>query len=66
MAAAGWHHSALLRRNIIHSSDDKVHFDTRFGRYRDDGSLIGEYDSIYIVNKQDGHWGVPGRSSFAP
>jgi hypothetical protein len=66
MAAAGWHHSQWLRRNILHSSEDKVHFDTRFGRYREDGSTIGEYDSIYIVNKQDGHWGVQGRSSFAP
>jgi hypothetical protein len=66
MAGAGWHHSAWLRRNVIHSSDDKVHFDTCFGRYREDGSLIGEYDSIYIVSKQDGHWDVQGRSSFAP
>ena len=66
MAAAGWHHSEWLRRNILHSSDDKVHFDTRFGRYREDGSTNGEYDSIYIVNKQDNHWGVQGRSSFAP
>ena len=66
MVASGWHHSAWLRRNIIHSSDDKVHFDTRFGRYRDDDSVIGEYDSIYIVSKQDGHWGVQARSSFAP
>lgn len=66
MAGAGWHHSAWLRRNIINSNDEKVHFDTRFGRYREDGSLIGEYDSIYIVNKADGHWGVQGRSSFAP
>ena len=33
MVAAGWHRSAWLRRNILHSSDDKVHFDTRFGRY---------------------------------
>ena len=66
MAATGWHHSAWLRRNIINSGDDKVHFDTRFGRYREDGSTIGEYDSIYIVNRQDGHWGVQCRSSFAP
>jgi hypothetical protein len=66
MAATGWHHSAWLRRNVIHSGDDKVHFDTRFGRYRDDGTTIGEYDSIYIVSKVDGHWGVQGRSSFAP
>jgi hypothetical protein len=66
MAAEGWHHSAWDRRAIIHSSDDKVHFDTRFTRYHEDGSVIGHYDSIYIVNTQDGHWGVQGRSSFAP
>jgi len=66
MAAEGWSRSAWDRRVIIHSSDDKVHFDTRFTRYREDGSVIGHYDSIYIVNRQDGHWGVQGRSSFAP
>ena len=66
MAAQGWHHSAWDRRNIIHSGDDKVHFDTCFTRYREDGSIMGRYDSIYIVNKQDGHWGVQARSSFAP
>ena len=66
MAAQGWHHSAWDHQNIIHSGDDKVHFDTRFTRYREDGSVIGHYDSIYIVSKQDGHWGVQCRSSFAP
>ena len=66
MVAGGWHHSVWLRRNVIHSSDDKVHFDTCFGRHREDGSVIGEYDSIYVVNNQDGHWGVQARSSFAP
>ncbi len=66
MAATGWHHSAWLRRDIIHSGPDKVHVNTRFGRYREDGSTIGEYDSIYIVSKQDNHWGIQARSSFAP
>jgi len=62
----GWDHSAWDHRKIIHSSDDKVHVDTRFTRYREDGSKIGVYDSIYVVTKQDGHWGVQARSSFAP
>ena|SRR3990172_9539296 len=66
MAATGWHHSAWLKRDIIHSGPDKVHINTRFGRYHEDGSTIGEYDSIYIVSKQDNHWGIQGRSSFAP
>jgi hypothetical protein len=62
----GWHHSAWDHRKVINGSEDKVHVDTRFTRYREDGSKIGVYDSIYVVTRQDGHWGVQARSSFAP
>jgi hypothetical protein len=62
----GWHHSAWDRRNVIHAGSDKVHFDTEFTRYRADGSVIGAYDSIYIVTCEEGHWGIKCRSSFAP
>jgi hypothetical protein len=65
-ALAGWDHSAWDRREIIHAGPDKVHIDTRFTRYRKDGSVIGGFDSIYVVTRQDGHWGVKIRSSFAP
>jgi hypothetical protein len=61
-----WHHSAWQRRALIHAGTDKVHIDTRFARYRRDGSLIGAFDSIYIVTCVDGHWGIQARSSFAP
>lgn len=61
-----WDHSEWDRRRVINSSEDKVHFDVRFTRYREDGSKLGVYDSIYVVTKQDGHWGVQARSSFAP
>ena len=66
LSGTGWDHSAWDHHRVLHSSDDKVHFDTRFTRYRADGSTIGTYDSIYIVTRQEGHWGVAGRSSFAP
>jgi hypothetical protein len=65
-ALAEWDHSAWDRRNVIHAGDDKVHIDTRFVRYRKDGSVIGGFDSIYVVTCEDGHWGVKARSSFAP
>jgi hypothetical protein len=61
-----WDHSKWERRNVIHAGDDKVHIDTRFTRYRKDGSVIASFDSIYIVTKENGHWGVKARSSFAP
>src|ERR1700739_906569 len=65
-ALAEWDHSAWERRDVIHSGPDKVHIDTRFTRYRADGSVIGGFDSIYVVTCQDGHWGVKIRSSYAP
>src|SRR3712207_4707999 len=65
-ALAEWDHSAWERRAVIHAGPDKVHIDTRFTRYRKDGTVIGGFDSIYVVTLQDGHWGVKIRSSFAP
>ncbi|HEY1838158.1 MAG: hypothetical protein WBQ17_08025 [Rhizomicrobium sp.] len=61
-----WDHSGWERREVIHAAEEKVHFDTRFVRYRADGSVIGHFDSIYVVTKENGHWGVKIRSSFAP
>jgi hypothetical protein len=65
-ALSDWDHSAWQRRNVIHAGADKVHIDTRFSRFRKDGSAIGGFDSIYIVTRLDGRWGIQGRSSFAP
>jgi hypothetical protein len=65
-ALAEWDHSAWERRAVIHAGPYKVHFDTRFTRYRKDGSVIGGFDSIYVVTCEDGHWGVKARSSYAP
>jgi len=65
-ALADWHYSAWGRRTVIHAGADKVHIDTRFTRYRADGSVIGGFDSIYVVTCEAGHWGIKARSSFAP
>jgi hypothetical protein len=65
LESIGWHHSAWDRRNIIHATDTKAHVDTTFTRYRKDGSIIGSYESLYILTRKDGKWGVTLRSSFA-
>jgi hypothetical protein len=65
-ALTEWGRSAWRRREVIHAGADKVQFDTRFARYRPDGTLISAFDSIYIVTLQDGRWGIQGRSSYAP
>ena len=60
----GWHRSEWVHRKIITSSPSKVHIDTRFRRLREDGTVIGTYDSLYVVTKLNGRWGIKLRSSF--
>ncbi len=60
-----WHHSSLDRSDVIAASEDKVHFDVEFTRYREDGSVIGEYRSLWVISCLDGLWAAQLRSSFA-
>jgi hypothetical protein len=59
-ALAAWDHSAWERREVIHAGEDKVHVNTRFTRYRADGSVIGGFDSIYVVHLRDRPLGGEG------
>jgi hypothetical protein len=63
---AEWDHSAWDHRNVIHAGTDKVHLDMQFTRYRADGSVIGVYPAVYVIERVDGAWGIRARSSFAP
>ena len=62
----GWHHSGWAKREIVAASPNKVHIQTRFVRYRADNSVLSSFDALYVVTKENGHWGVRMRSSFAP
>ena len=62
----GWHHSAFDEREIIDSSDDKVHVAVQFTRYDKHGAALATYASLWIVTLVDGHWGIQARSTFAP
>ena len=64
-AGDGWARSQWDERTPIHVGQDKVHLKVKFSRWRKDGSLLGEFETIYIVTLQDGHWGIQARSSFA-
>lgn len=61
----GWHHSKWEHRNIVQVSSDKVHVDTQFSRFNNAGQKIGVYESLYILTKENGRWGVKMRSSYA-
>ena len=64
-AGDGWARSQWDERTPIHVGSDKVHLKVKFSRFRADGSLIGRFETIYIVTLQNGHWGIQARSSFA-
>ncbi len=67
VARAGddWARSQWDERTPIHVGADKVHLKVKFSRFRADGSVIGRFETIYIVTLQAGHWGIQARSSFA-
>jgi hypothetical protein len=65
LVSQGWHHSRWAHRNVVHASADKVHVDTQFIRYRADGTPIGSYESLYVLTRENGTWGVKLRSSYA-
>jgi hypothetical protein len=66
LAAIGWDHSHWLTRDIVLVSPEKVHIATKFQRFNDSNESIGNYESLYIVTKVNGHWGTQARSSLAP
>jgi hypothetical protein len=64
--ADGWSHSRWEQRELVQCNADKAHFKVSYTRFRADGSVIGVYDSLYILTRQDGRWGIQARSSFGP
>ncbi len=54
----GWHHTRWDKTEVVFATESKVHVAVDFTRYREDGSVIGHYFSLYVVTCQDGHWGI--------
>ena len=64
-AGADWHHSVWDFRNVIAASEDKVHFDVQFTRYRADDTPIASYRSLWVISQIGGRWAAQLRSSYA-
>jgi hypothetical protein len=62
----GWSYSRWVKREVIQCNDDKAHVALSYTRFRADHSVIGTYESLYILTKMDGRWGIQARSSFGP
>ena len=63
---SGWHHSIWNKREIVQRNEAQIHFVVNYTRLREDNSVIGHYDSLYVLALHDGRWGVQLRSSLGP
>jgi hypothetical protein len=66
MDEEGWHHSAWTQIDLVQSSPNKAHYAVQYTRYREDGSTIGVFNSLYVFTAPDGEWKIQCRSSFGP
>ena len=64
LSETDWHHSEWIERKLIGLTDTKAHIATTVGRFREDGSQIVIFESLYILIKKDGRWGIKFRSSY--
>lgn len=64
-AGEGWHHSAWAFVVPIAAGPDKVHLDVQFTRYRENGSSMGSFRSLWVVTRLNGVWATQLRSSYA-
>lgn len=62
----GWDHTRLEEKKVIQCGPDKVHVAVKVSRRRKDGTPIQTFQSLYLVTKQGGRWGIQIRSSYAP
>jgi len=61
-----WLYSTWRTRKLVQFTDVKAHVALSYTRYRSDGSVIGVYESLYVLTKLNGNWGIQLRSSFGP
>ena len=66
LLARGWVHSYWDARTIVHAGDDKVHVAARARRVDAAGRTFQTVQTLYVITRQDGHWGVQARFSAGP
>ena len=61
-----WLYSEWVERTLVQCNALKAHYALSYNRFRSKGSLIGQYESLYVLAKADGRWGILARSSLGP
>ncbi len=63
---SGWDRSTLDLAEAVQVSADKVHFRVVLTRYAIDGDPITTTPGLYVVTKQNDHWGLQLQSVLPP
>ena len=66
LVARGWVRSYWDERTVVHAGSDKVHVAARARRVDGDGRTIQTLQTLYVLTKRDGQWGVRARFSAGP
>jgi hypothetical protein len=61
-----WNRSSWRDRELVQFSAIKAHYALSYTRFRSDDSVIGTYESLYVLTNVAGRWGIRMRSSFGP
>ena len=61
-----WKYSSWVSRELVQCSDTKAHYALSYTRFRSDDTVIGVYESLYVLTKVEQAWGIQLRSSFGP
>ena len=60
----GWHHTEIESLDVIQEGEDKVHVAMRILRCKADGTTYLTFDTLWIVTRNNDHWGIQFRSSY--
>ena len=61
-----WKYSEWGDRILVQWHASKAHYALNYTRFRSDRSVIGKYESLYVLTKMNERWGIMARSSFGP
>jgi len=69
-AGSDWHRSLFNDIKVIQSSEEKVHLDAEIQRYRENGTLLNSFRSLWVITQEQSEsgtrkWAAKFRSSFA-
>ena len=61
-----WKWSRWETRELVQFNNRKAHYALSYTSFRSDDSVIGVYESLYVLTKDSTGWGIQARSSFGP